>query len=262
MPTISQFAAVALARQDERGPCARTTGRALYSHRVLSADDPLVISLTGLIRDGDVSGLSTLLSTHPSLASERFGDTEMSCTALHVATDWPGHYPSVSESIAVLIAAGAPIDGRFAGPHRETALHWAASSDDVDALDALLDAGADIEADGAVLTNGTPLADAVVFAQWNAARRLVERGATMTIWQAAALANAEEVARLLDEGTHTGPDVTNACWHACRAGQLHTAQMLVAHGADVDWLGYENLTSQQAGMASGSNDLVAWLRGV
>ena len=203
-----------------------------------------------------------MLSVHPSLASERFGDTEMSCTALHIATDWPGHYPSVAESVQVLVAAGAPIDGRFAGPHRETALHWAASSDDVDALDALLDAGADIEADGAVLTDGTPLADAVVFAQWNAARRLVERGARMTIWQAAALGQDEELARLLDEGTHTGPDLTNACWHACRAGQPHTAQVLVAAGADLDSLGYENLTSRQAGVASGSNDLVAWLRGV
>jgi uncharacterized protein len=229
---------------------------------MLAADDPLVNALTGLIRTGDVSGLNTLLSAHPSLASERFGDTEMSCTALHVATDWPGHYPAVGETIAVLIAAGSSVDGRFFGPHRETALHWAASSDDVDALDALLDAGADIEADGAVLTDGTPLADAVVFAQWNAARRLVERGATTTIWQAAALGHVEEVARLLDAGTHTGDDITNACWHACRAGQLRTAQVLVAAGADVDWLGYENLTSRQAGVASGNGDLVAWLRGV
>lgn len=221
-----------------------------------------MVSLTGLIRDGDVIGLNTLLAANPSLASERFGDAEMSCTALHVATDWPGHYPSVARTIASIVAAGAPVDGRFAGPHRETALHWAASSDDADALDALLDAGADIEADGAVLTNGTPLADAVVFAQWNAARRLVERGASMTIWQAAALGNAEEVVRLLDAGTHTGHDVTNACWHACRAGQLRTAQMLVAHGADLDWLGYDNLTPRQAGMDSGSDDLVAFLRGV
>lgn len=229
---------------------------------MLAADDPLVTTLTGLIRDGQVAGLTSLLSAYPSLAAERFGDAEMSCTALHVATDWPGHYPAVRETIAVLVAAGSPIDGRFAGPHRETALHWAASSDDVDAIDALLDAGADTEADGAVLTNGTPLADAVVFAQWNAARRLVERGARMTIWQAAALGHSEAVARILDEGTHTGPDVTNACWHACRAGQLHTARVLVAAGADVDWLGYENLTSRQAGMASGAEELVAWLRDV
>ena len=82
---------------------------------------------------------------------------------LHLATDWPGHLPRVGETIALLAAAGAPVDGRFAGPHEETPLHWAASCDDIAALDALLDAGADIEADGAVLTGGTPLSDAVVF---------------------------------------------------------------------------------------------------
>ena len=34
--------------------------------------------------------------------------------------------------------------------------HWAASSDDVEILDALLDAGAEIDADGAVVADGTP----------------------------------------------------------------------------------------------------------
>jgi len=41
-----------------------------------------------------------------------------------------------------------------------------ASSDDIEVLDALLDAGADIEASGAVIAGGTPLADATAFAQW------------------------------------------------------------------------------------------------
>jgi hypothetical protein len=36
----------------------------------------------------------------------------------------------------------------WAGPHTETPLHWAASSDDVPVLDALLDAGGDIECPG------------------------------------------------------------------------------------------------------------------
>ena len=42
-------------------------------------------------------------------------------------------------------------------------LHWAASSDDLAVLDALLDAGADIEAPGAVLGGGSALADACGF---------------------------------------------------------------------------------------------------
>ena len=72
-------------------------------------------------------------------------------------------------------------------------MHWAASSDDVEALDALLDAGADIEADGAVIGGGTPMADAVAFGQWKAARRLLERGARTNLWQAAALGLIDRV---------------------------------------------------------------------
>jgi hypothetical protein len=63
----------------------------------------------------------------------------------------------------------------------------------VAALDALLDAGADIEARGAVIGGGTPLSDAVAFAQWNAARRLVERGARTELWEAAALGLLDRV---------------------------------------------------------------------
>lgn len=162
--------------------------------------------------------------------------------------------------IALLVERGAPVGGRFAGPHRETALHWAASSDDVAAIDALLDAGADIEADGAVLTDGTPLADAVVFGQWSAARRLVEHGATMTIWQAAALGETSTLLAHLDAGLASPQDITNACWHACRAGVPDAVAALVAHGADLDWLGYDGLTSRAAGLRSGNDALVARLQ--
>ncbi|MCF2940031.1 ankyrin repeat domain-containing protein [Paenibacillus alkaliterrae] len=40
------------------------------------------------------------------------------------------------------------MNARFNGPHTETPLHWAASSDDLEMLDVLLDAGADIEKHG------------------------------------------------------------------------------------------------------------------
>ena len=82
----------------------------------------------------------------------------------------------------------------------ETPLHWAASSDDVEAVAALLDAGADIDAPGAVIGGGTPLNDATAFGQWDAARVLVERGAVVSAWDAAALGMTDRVAELLHNG--------------------------------------------------------------
>ncbi len=227
---------------------------------MLSSRDPLVSALVDAIRTGDVEGLVALLVQHPGLAAERVGDAQESRTTLHLATDWPGNRPRVAESIAALVAAGASVDGRFVGAHTETALHWAASADDVEAIEALLDAGADLEATGAVLTGGTPLSDAVIFAQWKAARVLVERGATMTIWQAAALGEVDRMAELL--GSATRDDITNACWHACRAGRLSAVELLVAQGADLDWVGHDDLTPRQAGLASQDARLVAWLESV
>jgi uncharacterized protein len=220
-------------------------------------DDPLTVALTALIRSGDLPGLAALLGDHPALATERFGDEAMSRSVLHIATDWPANFPDVAATIALLVAAGAPVNARFVGPHEETPMHWAASADDVEAIDALLDAGADIEASGAVLTGGTALDDAVVFAQWKAARRLVQRGASMNLWHAAALG---ELATLESLALHASTqEITNACWHACRAGQAETAVRLVACGADVDWVGYDEITPRQAARQSGNSELVAWL---
>ena len=142
--------------------------------------------------------LRALLEQHPELATAALGgddsrDPAMTRTLLHVVTDWPGHFPNGPEIVATLVDAGADVNARFTGPHTETPLHWAASSDDVAVLDALLDAGADIEAPGAVIGGGTPMADATAFGQWHAARRLLERGARTTLWEAAALGLLDRV---------------------------------------------------------------------
>lgn len=89
------------------------------------------------VRAGDVPALRQLLADNPGLASTRLahhGERSL----LHVATDWPGHYPNVAATISALLAAGADVDAPSIGDHIETALHWAASSDDIEALDALL----------------------------------------------------------------------------------------------------------------------------
>ncbi len=227
---------------------------------MLPADDPAAQALVGALLAGDVEGLRALLDAHPGLAAERFGDETGSRAALHVATDWPGQLPRVADTIAVLVQAGAAVDARFHGSHRETALHWAASNDDVAAVDALLDLGADIEADGGVLTDGPPLDDAVIFEQWNAARCLVARGARLSLWHAAALGEVGELERLLAaDPAPSVDDVTNAAWHACRAGHLAAAEMLAARGADLDRTLYDDATARQAGLLSGAPDLVAWL---
>ena len=121
---------------------------------ILSTEDPVAIAAVRAVRRGDVDALRNLLAAHPHLARARLGQHDphgISRTLLHVAADWPGHFPCGALSVAVLAYAGADVNARLYGTHGEAPLHWAASSDDVDVLDALLDTGADIEVTGAVL---------------------------------------------------------------------------------------------------------------
>jgi hypothetical protein len=59
----------------------------------VSTDEPLVVAVVDAIHRGDVERLQRLLADNPGLASIRIGDERMSRTLLHVATDWPGHFP-------------------------------------------------------------------------------------------------------------------------------------------------------------------------
>lgn len=224
-------------------------------------DDQRAVNIAAAIRGGDVARVRQLLADDPSLAKARVVDAGgVGRTLLHVVADWPGHFPNGAETVAALIAAGAdpnaPVANSPVAP--ETPLHWAASSDDVAVLDALLDGGADIEAPGAAFTGGTAMSDAVIFAQWNAARRLLARGARTTLSQAAALGLADRVAELVTDAQPE--EITNALWHACRAGQRETAELLLARGADLHWVGHDRKTPLQVARESGSPELLELLR--
>lgn len=228
----------------------------------IPTDDPAATAATAAIHEGRVEDLRRLLDEHPWLATARLGDDAMSRTLLHVATDFPGHYPRVAATIAALVASGSEVDARFRGPHEETPLHWAASTDDVEALDALLDAGADIEAPGAVLGGGAPLADARGFKQWNVARRLLERGAATTLMDAATLGLDDRVADLLAEMPGPSADeVDLAFWGACHGGRHRCAELLLAAGADLDRVPpWSDQTPRDAATADGAHDLARWLQ--
>jgi ankyrin repeat protein len=231
----------------------------------LDTEEPIAIALVEAIHTGDVDRLQRLLADNPGLAQERLGDDDpdgMSRSLLHVATDWPGNFPNVAATIATLVDAGADVNARFAGPHTETPLHWAASSDDVDALDALVAAGADLEATGAVIAGGTPLTDAVAFGQWQVARRLVEHGAEPAFREAAGLGQRERVERACAaDPPPTRDDLTQALWYACHGGQQAMVELLLEQGADLNWVStWDQLTPLDAAERSGANDLVRWLR--
>ena len=235
---------------------------------ILDGDDPVCVAVVDAIHGGDVEHLRRLLSEQPDLATATIGDPNssdpkaMSRTLLHVVTDWPGHFPNGAATVTALVEAGADVNARFTGPHTETPLHWAASSDDVELVDVLIEAGADVEAPGSVIGGGTPLSDAVAFGQWNAARRLIEHGATTLLWEAAALGLMERVEDAFEGDAPPDPNgVTEAFWCACHGGQQRVAECLLDRGADVSWIGYDDLTPLDAALRSDATELADWLRG-
>jgi len=234
---------------------------------IIQTDDPIAIAAVAAIRNGDVDALRQLLADHPGLATAALAAQDckngMTRSLLHVATDWPGHFPRGPETVKTLVEAGADVNARFTGPHTETPLHWAASSDDVDVIDALLDAGADIEAPGAVIAGGTPMADATAFGQWKAAQRLLERGARTNLWEASALGLLDRVeAYFAGDDPPSASDVTASFWGACHGGHRNVAEYLRAKGAEINWVGWDDLTPLDTAARSGAIDVVDWLRSV
>src|SRR3954452_22835895 len=187
--------------------------------------------LINAIRGGDVATAQRLVSQDPRIASAPPA-AAAGRTPLHIATDWPGYFPYAPEVVRVLLAAGADHNARGPGRKAETPLHWAASTDDADVADVLIEGGADLEApDGSI---GTPLDNAIGYGCWQVARLLVAHGARVDkLWHAAALGLLARTGELVS--TATRDEVNQGFWHACAGGQRRTAELLLDHGADVAW---------------------------
>jgi ankyrin repeat protein len=230
----------------------------------MRADDPLAIAGATAIHTGDLATLQRLLSEHPGIANVHIeGRKGGYRTPLHVVADWPGYFPNGPAVVRLLLAAGADPNGGAEGFGRqETPLHWAASSDDVDVAEALIDGGADIEAPGGSIADGAPLDNAVGYGCWRVARLLVQRGARVDkLWHASALGQLSRVEELLAGAS--AEEINSAFWQACSGGQRRAAELLLAHGADLNWVpGYAKGTplDQAASLDTGRQALVTWLR--
>ena len=218
------------------------------------------------IHGGDLDTLRRLLTARPELASAhmigRNGIEGGWRTPLHAATDWPGYFPAAPATINLLLAAGADPNDDTGGDRPETPLHWAASTDDLDAAVVLVDGGADLETTGGSI--GTPLDNAIGYGCWHVARLLVARGAAVDkLWHAAALGMQERTEQLVVERGSSTDDLSQAFWHACNGGQRRVAEYLLTHGAQINWIpDYAAGTPLDAAESRSTRqeNVITWLR--
>ena len=153
------------------------------------------------------------------------------------ATDalWHAALQDDAEGIAALAAT---VDVDAAADDGYAALHLAAESDAVAALEMLCRLGADLEqrdADGR-----TPLFAAAALGHAAAAETLVLAGADV---------EAADVSG------------RTAFWAACALGELAVAELLAAAGADVDARDGDGLAALDFAAARGAADVLSFLRG-
>jgi hypothetical protein len=202
---------------------------------MIAEDTPRAVKLLLAIRAGDVDTIQHLLAWYPGLARAHFFPPKGRGwrTSLHMVTDWPGYYPNGPATVQLLTQAGADPNDRSLESGSETPLHWAASSDDAEVAEALIDAGADINVPGGSI--GSPIENAVGYGCWHVARLLAARGASIsTPWVAAALGDRARLKELLGSGP-TSADLNEVFWHACAGGQLRVAMYLKNMGADITY---------------------------
>jgi uncharacterized protein len=237
--------------------------KAPSSYLTLRWNEPLATELTAAVQRGDADRLRRMLAKRPELARAwivKDGEAAGWRTLLHLFADWPGHRRNPQGIVAVLRDAGADLDAHMEGPHGEAPLHWAASNDDVELVDALLDAGADINVPGSVIGGLGPIADAAAFGGRRAGLRLVERGAEVNIYQAAAFGLLDRVQAYLDADPPPDQErITTAFWAACGGGHQGVAEILLAKGADINWLGWGDQTALDNARVAEADELVIWL---
>ena len=205
------------------------------------------------VESGDIDTLKKLIAEDPQLVNKTTADNPR--TLLHTLCDYPAHRPRCRESAEILIRSGADVNARakFEGKTDpgETPLHWAASSDDAEMIEVLLDSGAEIDIDGGIIANGTPLWEAVIFGMQNRSDKTdPARGNLQPDDRCPGVGRLDLVEKFFDKkgnitdtaGVLPGWSeprpardcIDSAFGMACRNGHLETARWLLGKKPDIN----------------------------
>ena len=229
------------------------------------------------VKEGRIDDLQNWLADHGDRVNDLLGDNPR--TLLHYATDWPGFHPRAAETIATLVDAGANVNAKCIladQPATETPLHWAASSDDISAANALIAAGAELNPTGGCIGNGTPLTLAVIFQNWKVADALVDAGALISLPLVAGMGRLNLVESFFDSsGKFKNPhlsmpnaDTVNAAdgqmdgamCLAAMSGRMEVIQFLLGNGANVNAISPIDSTPLDEALKNGHSDVADLLQ--
>ena len=231
----------------------------------LQATDDTIRDFHMAIGAGDSRLVETLLKTYPELINAKLPDPDGNKQLLPVFTAIDHGQTMI---LSTLLQHGSPTVSDIT---RQTALDRASVFGTVNVVKTLLDAGANVDglidpADTAPLNkpeHGTPLRDAISCGHMESAQAMVVHGARIDLFSASGLGWSGWVDRqvkdhpeqvdLLDDWRYT------PLCYAVAGGSSGTAEILLAHGADISHTYDDGGTLLQLATASGHHDLMAVL---
>ena len=223
-------------------------------------DDSPVVKLHYAAFQGDVRTIERLLKQNPSLVNAMHqgrtllhamvsrNDYEMIQTALRAGADvnardkndkpplyWAMVMTTKDIHVAkMLLSAGADVNAKIGSS--ETLLHWAAGHDRTKWIRLLITNKANLQAKDE--KGRTPLQLAIERSYENAASVLLDEGAELDVFSAAALGKKDGLRKLLvkkpDLVRATDYQSGTALHWAARKGQKETAEILLDYGADIN----------------------------
>ena len=116
-----------------------------------------------------------------------------------------------------------------------------------------------------MIAGGTPLMDAVAFAQWAAARRLVERGRDGHVRGKRPRSGLDDIIEPRSRASRDPRPTTSSTRSGRRAtaGSSESPSRLRDAGADVNWIPpWEHVSPLDAARRSGAFDVLTWLHGL